>query len=940
MPDTSIATPGAVLGEPAPDRSAAGGRQPDPAPGGSPARDPRGATPALAQWFAAKAAHPDALVFFRLGDFFEMFFEDAVTAGAVLDLAVSQRGEHNGQPVPMAGVPAHAHESYLARLLRRGFRVAVCDQMETPEEAKARKAPTIRREVVRVVSPGTVTEEALLEGGRPSWLLALAEAEDTLGAAWIDVSTGSVCTEALPPAEAAALLSRLEPAEVLAPPALIGSGALAVMADRLREATPPRDAARRAAEAWGVNSLDGFGSFAAAEVAALATALDYARAANGGTLPRLSPPESCGQSHALRMDAATRRSLEILRSERGEVGNCLFAAVDRTLTGAGGRELASRLATPRAEAGPIAARHDAVSFLLDQPRTRAALRTALRGAPDMLRALARLSVGRFNPRDLAALRDGLERAEAMREALRDPAPPPLLAGAARALLPDASPRAELARALAAELPARLEDGGVIGAGFDGQLDALRRLRDGAREAILELQRELAQAWGVASLKVRHHQQFGHLAEVPASAGEALLRAKAAEGPLAPIHRQTMASAHRFTCAALAELDRKLSSAREEAARREARVVAHLRNLCLEAAPAIAGSAEAVAELDVQAAAAELAAGGGWCRPEIEEGTGFRVRGGRHPVVDAALRRARGPAFVPNDCDLSAGRRLCLLTGPNMAGKSTFLRQNALLVVLAQAGLFVPAESARFGLVDRLFSRVGAADDIAGGRSTFMVEMSETAVILNQAGPRSLVILDEVGRGTATWDGLAIAWAVLEALHDRLRCRAVFATHFHELTALAGKLPELAPAAMQVREHRGKVVFLHTVAPGASERSWGLHVARLAGVPRGVLLRAEAVLAALEERARGLDPLAEELPLLAASRGGGGPETAEPAIAESDDNLSETFRSDSALREAVAAIDPDALTPREALEALYRLKSLAEAQSPAVLREREALSSPQ
>ena len=904
-------------------------------------RDGTGATPAMAQWFAAKNAHPDALVFFRLGDFFELFFDDALLAAEVLDLAVSHRGEHAGRPVPMAGVPVHAHEAYLARLLRRGWRIAVCDQVETPEDAKARKASTLRREVVRVVSPGTVTDEALLEGGRPSWLLALAEADDRLGAAWLDVSTGSVCTEALEPAEAAALIARLEPVEILAPPGLLASGALANLAERLREASAPRDAARRAADAWGVASLDGFGDFSAVEVSALATALDYARAAGGGTLPRLGPPEPCGEASALRMDATTRRSLEILRSERGGAEDCLFAAVNRTLTGAGGRELASRLAAPQCEAGPIAARHDAVSFLLDAGRLRASLRQCLRGAPDMARALARLSVSRFGPRDLAALRDGLGRAEAMRDALRGTdGVPALLGTAVTALVPRDSPRPELARALAAELPTRLEDGGTVGEGYDGQLDALRRLRDGAREAILEMQRELARAWGVASLKIRAHQQFGHLAEVPAAAGEKLLRERNGDGPLTPIHRQTMANAHRFTCAALAELDRKLSAAREEAARREARVVAHLRGLCLDAADGIAGTARALAELDVQAASAELAASGDWCRPAIEEGAGFAVRGGRHPVVDAALRRGRGPAFVPNDCDLSAGRRLCLLTGPNMAGKSTFLRQNAILAVLAQAGLFVPAEAARFGLVDRLYSRVGAADDIAGGRSTFMVEMSETAVILNQAGPRSLVILDEVGRGTATWDGLAIAWAVLEALHDRLRCRAIFATHFHELTALAGKLPNLAPAAMQVREHRGRVVFLHTVAPGTSERSWGLHVARLAGVPRTVLARAEGVLAALEERARGLDPMPGELPLLAAREA----LTAEPSVLLSTSSevqvpapVVDPPPPDPALA-ALRALDPDALTPREALDALYRLKSLAGNAGAAVAAVQQGLSS--
>ncbi|MBY0336802.1 MAG: DNA mismatch repair protein MutS, partial [Acetobacteraceae bacterium] len=467
--------------------------------------------------------------------------------------------------------------------------------------------------------------------------------------------------------------------------------------------------------------------------------------------------------------------------------------------------------------------------------------------------------------------------------------------------------AELERALAPEPPARLDDPGVIAAGYDGQLDALRRLRDDARGAIAALQMELAQAWGVAALKIRHHQQFGYLAELPAAAAEAL-RSKPparATGDFAPIHRQTMANAVRFTCAALAALDRRLAEAAEQAAKREAAIIRHLRGRILEQADAVAEAARAMAELDVHAAAAELAASGAWCRPEVTERPDFRVVSGRHPVVEAALRRARGPAFVPNDCDLSPGRRLCLLTGPNMAGKSTFLRQNALFVILAQAGLFVPAESAVIGVADRLFSRVGAQDDLAGGRSTFMVEMTETAAILNQAGPRSFVVLDEVGRGTSTWDGLAIAWAVLEALHDRIRCRTLFATHFQELTQLEGRLPELRCAAMQVREWKGDVVFLHSVAPGIAARSWGVHVARLAGVPRPITARAAAVLAALEARGAGQAALPDELPLFAGPVPAPSPIAVHPAL------------------EALRDLDLDSLSPRDAQEFLYRLKAIAE-----------------
>ncbi len=523
----------------------------------------------------------------------------------------------------------------------------------------------------------------------------------------------------------------------------------------------------------------------------------------------------------------------------------------------------------------------------------------------MARALARLSLDRQTPRDFGALRDGLARAHALAATLRDA--PGLLGEAAEKLRAAPDFAHELARALADELPARAGDPGSVRAGYDGQLDARRALRDDARGGIAAMQLELAQAWGVASLKVRHHQQFGFLAELPAAAAE-VLRARppaTAQGALAPIHRQSMASAQRFTCAALAELDRKLSEAGEQAARREALVLRHLRKLALDAADPIAAAARAMAECDVHAAAAELAAGGGWCRPTLAETPEFRLREARHPAVEAALRASRRGAFVPNDCDLSPGRRLCLLTGPNMAGKSTYLRQAALALVLAQAGLFVPAAEAVIGVADRLFSRVGAQDDLAGGRSTFMVEMTETAAILNQAGPRSFVVLDEVGRGTATWDGLAIAWAVLEALHDRVRCRTLFATHFHELTQLEGRLPELRLAAMQVREWRGEVVFQHHVAPGAAGKSWGVQVARLAGVPKPVLARAAQVLAELEARSAG-PAMAGEMPLFAATPAVQPPAN-HPALAE------------------LRALDADALSPRDAMEVLYRLKTLAEGQ---------------
>jgi len=845
-----------------------------------------GATPAMAQWFAAKSAAGAALVFFRMGDFYELFHEDAEAASEALGIALTHRGEHQGQPIPMCGVPVHSHEAYLARLIRRGFRVAICEQTETPEQAKARKATTLNREIVRTVTPGTATEEALLDAARPAWLLAPVEG----GAAWLDVTTGLFHTQAS--AEPAALIARLSPAEILAEEALGIEGAT--------PSSAPRDSAVRLAAALGVGSLEGFGQFSPPEVAAACMAVEYVRAVNNGALPRLSPPVAEGARGVLLLDAATRRSLDILEAPRGA---SLLAAVDRTLTGAGARELAARLASPLDDLPAIRARHETVAALVEDKPRRGKLRAALKGAPDMARALARISLERFFPRDLGAIREGLQRAGLLADALTG-AESALLAGAVAPLEASPNTAAELTRALAAELPARLDDGGVVAPGYDGELDALRRLRDDARGAIAAMQMDLAQAWGVAALKIRHHQQLGYLAEVPSAAGEKLLREAPARavGELSPIHRQSMANAHRFTCAALAALDRRLAEAGEHAAKRERLIIAHLRRVILADAEPIAATAREMAALDVLSASAELATEGAWCRPALTERPDFAIEAGRHPVVEAALRRARGPQFVPNDCDLSPGRRLCLLTGPNMAGKSTWLRQNALMVILAQAGMFLPAASARIGLVDRLFSRVGAADDLAGGRSTFMVEMTETAAILNQAGPRSLVVLDEVGRGTATWDGLAIATAVLEALHDRIRCRTLFATHFHELTALSEKLPEMRLAAMQVREWRGEVVFQHSVAPGAAEKSWGVHVAKLAGVPAPVLKRAASVLASLEARAAaGADPLAAEMPLFAKA-----PTAPQHPVLQ-----------------ALAALNLDTLSPREAQDALYNLKTLAE-----------------
>jgi len=852
-----------------------------------------GATPAMAQWFAVKQAHPDALVFFRMGDFYELFFADAEAAAAALDIALTHRGEHRGEPVPMCGVPQHAAEAYLARLIRRGFRVAVAEQMEDPK-TRTGKAP-LRREVVRLITPGTITEDALLEAGRANLLLALAQDQEGLGAAWLDVSTGLFETAALAQAELPSLLGRLEPAEILAPATLkLGEW------DRSRapEAAPPPPlvARRRLADAFGAASLDAFGSFTDAEAVAAAVAIEYVRATQAGTLPRLAHPMPQGRAGFLAMDAATRASLEIHRARDGGTLHTLIGTVQQTITAAGARTLAGWLAAPLTDTAAIAARQDTWSWLLGEPHAAERLRAALRTAPDIARALARLSVDRGGPRDLAALRDGLAAARAAEVALGGTPPPPVLQAARAALLVDPELEERLAAALADPPPHRLEDGNAIRPGFDAELDAERALRDDSRRVLAALQLDYAQRYGVASLKIRHHAQLGYVIEAPAAAVERLR-----DFPELTL-RQGMANGARFTTAELAELDRRIAEAGERAAARERAVFAHLVQTSLRHADALAACAEALALLDAAQSAARLAGSGTWCRPLVSDGAEFLVKAGRHPVVETAL--AGQAAFVPNHCDLSPEQRVLLLTGPNMAGKSTFLRQNALIVVLAQAGLPVPAESASIGVVDRLFSRVGGADDLARGRSTFMVEMIETAAILHQAGPRSLVVVDEIGRGTATLDGLAIAWAVLEALHSAIRCRTIFATHFHELAELADRLPQLKPHTMRVKEWKGSVVFLHEVAPGAAGRSWGVHVAELAGVPAPVVRRAAALLASLEKHGGPLGAPLAALPLFAAAPAEPpGPGEADPLAA------------------ALAALDPDRMTPREALDALYSLKAL-------------------
>ncbi|HYU12952.1 MAG TPA: DNA mismatch repair protein MutS, partial [Stellaceae bacterium] len=746
-------------------------------------------SPVMLQYHEIKRAHPGCLLFFRMGDFYELFFEDAIAAAPALDIALTKRGRHDGADIPMCGVPVHTAEAYLARLIRAGFKVAICDQIEDPAEARRRgnKGP-VKRAVVRVVTAGTLTEEGLLEPRRHNYLAGIAEAGGELGLAWLDLSTGSFALMPTGDNALAGDLARIMPGEIVIPERLLARPALFELFAEWKAALTPlanprfdSEAAKRRLESfYGVRALDGFGSFGRAEIAAAGALVDYVAltqqtGARPGGAPYLAPLQRVMPGSVMQIDAATRRNLELTASLSGARRGSLLATIDRTLTGAGGRLLAEHLAAPLTLPEAIAARSDAVQFFVDRPEVRAALRQRLRHCPDIERGLTRLSLGRGGPRDLAALRDGLGETAALRAALAAPGLVPLperLAAAGQGLGEHGVLVERLGRALAADLPLFARDGGFIAAGYAIELDQCRELRDDSRRAIAQLQAGYAEASGVGSLRIRHNNVIGYYIEVSA--------ANAGKLGADFIHRQTMAGAMRFTTGELAELESKIASAAERALALELRLFEDLVGEVMARRQEIAAAASALATLDLAAGHAECAVEGGWVRPEVETGTAFEIRGGRHPTVEAAL--AGSGAFVANDCVLGEDR-IWLVTGPNMAGKSTFLRQNALIAILAQIGAFVPARSARIGIVDRLFSRVGAADDLARGRSTFMVEMVETAAILNQATARSLVILDEIGRGTATFDGLSIAWSVAEYLHDKVKARTLFATHYHELTEL-------------------------------------------------------------------------------------------------------------------------------------------------------------
>ncbi len=890
------------------------------------------ATPMMEQYIEIKAANPGSLLFYRMGDFYELFFHDAEIASRALGITLTKRGKHLGEDIPMCGVPVHAAEEYLQRLIALGHRVAVCEQTEDPAQAKKRGSKAVvRRDVVRLVTPGTITEEKLLEPSAASYLAALgrarhSEEQEDWALAWIDISTGEfrVCETAA--ARLGADLARISAREIIYPETIGEEAAVMQVLVESGVALAPQpvqlfdsqSAGKRIEEVFNVKSIDGFGEFTRAERSACGAALAYVERTQIGEKPALSPPLRESASGTMFIDAATRTNLELARTLSGEKKGSLLSAIDRTLTGGGARLLFERMMNPLVDPRRITRRLDAVEFMRTQQGLAEELSAILKAYPDLPRALSRLALNRGGPRDLEAVRSGLAAAQGLAGAMatQQGQLPEELAAVSKTL--SAQPE-ELKNLLDSmlddELPLLKRDGGFIRPGANGEIDELRKLRDDSRRVIAELQLRYSEDTGVKSLKIRHNNVLGYYIEVTAQNAPAL-QAPSRQGEF--IHRQTMANAMRFTTTELAGLETRIANAAGRILELELHLFEEMAAATVAEAATLQQVARAVSRLDVAVALARLSLEDDYCRPVTDTSTVFEVEGGRHPVVEQVLKKQSGQAFIANDCNITADAepvqgeetqagKIWLLTGPNMGGKSTFLRQNALIAILAQMGSYVPAKSARLGIVDRLFSRVGAADDLARGRSTFMVEMVETAAILNQAGPRSLVILDEIGRGTATFDGLSIAWAAIEHLHEINRCRTLFATHFHELTALSAKLPRLENVTLKVKEWQGDVVFLHEVVRGTADRSYGIQVARLAGLPQAVVERARDVLHQLEDSSSGqsVSALVDELPLFSVKA-----KQAERAVQQDDQ-----------IRNLLADTVPDDMTPREAMERLYALKAL-------------------
>jgi DNA mismatch repair protein MutS len=866
--------------------------------------DPSAHTPMMRQYLAAKAQHPDKLLFYRMGDFYELFYEDAQRAARLLDITLTARGQSAGAPIPMAGVPFHAVESYLARLMKLGESVAICEQIGDPATSKG----PVERKVLRVVTPGTVTDATLLDSKRDSLLVAANPGRHRTGLAWLNLASGQFTLAEVPAAEFASALARLDAAELLVPDGAAAPGiepgtlpVRALAAWRFDAAAAGRALAKQLGTldlaAFGVEDLD-------LAVGAAGALLEYAAATQGAALSHVRAIGVERASEYLQLDAATRRNLEITATLRGDPAPTLLSLLDQCASAAGSRLLRHWLTHPLRAQGAAAARHASIAAWLALPSARRELRRELAHTVDIERIAGRVALLSARPRDLAGLRDTLARLPALRTTIAALATTaeeaPLLAAHAADLEVDAQWAALLARAIAPEPAAQLREGGVLATGFDAELDELRSIDAHCGEFLVGLEARERQRSGIANLKVEYNKVHGFYIEVS--------HANAARVPDDYRRRQTLKNAERYITPELKAFEDKALSAQERALAREKLL---FERLLADLAPAIAAlqkAAAALAALDVLATLAERADALALVRPTFAATPGLAIRGGRHPVVEQQVEE-----FIANDLALRPDRRLLIVTGPNMGGKSTYMRQAAVVALLAMCGCYVPAEAAEIGPLDAIHTRIGAADDLAGGRSTFMVEMTEAAAILHRATPQSLVLIDEIGRGTSTFDGLSLAWAIAHQLAEKNRCLALFATHYFELTALPAETEGCANIHFDALLHgSGKddgIVFLHAVAEGPANESYGLQVAKLAGVPAEVVRRARSYLARIEKFNAGGGPQGD-LFAAGAAREGAAAEAPPPQSGDA-----------AVLAAKLDALDPDALSPREALAALYELKGL-------------------
>ncbi|QOL19552.1 DNA mismatch repair protein MutS [Candidatus Bodocaedibacter vickermanii] len=852
----------------------------------------------MAQYFAIKEQHKNALLFYRLGDFYELFYEDAITASKALDITLTKRGQNQGEAIPMCGIPFHAYENYLSRLIRQGYSVAICEQMETPEEAKKRGGKSVvQRDVVRVVTPGTLTEDTLLNAGLPNYLCAINTSDDQVICGFVDISTGVFLLETSDPLTLDTVLEKYSPSEVLISESARSSVERASYIVTHRKKVTWQPASRfdsytghkRLCQMYQVSTLESFGHFSDDEISVAGALVDYVSLTQKQHMPRLSPPKKIRSDGFLFIDAQTRRSLELTMTLKGEYKGSILSFLDHTTNNLGKRMLYEQVSHPLSNVQKINERLDGVAFYAHHTDVRRSLRDLLKQVPDIERCLSRLSVGRGSPRDLDAIRNVLGLIPEIKTLhLRHEDLPIILTRSLHLLKNLDELKDELDKAIVESgLPVLTRDGGFIRLGYSPQLDEYIQLRDHGKELLEQMQARYVQETGISTLKIKYNQVIGYYIEITQTHKDKV--------PDWFILRQTLVNGQRYVTHELAELQEKILSASAKALEREQQLFEELVQKVLVDADTLSLMAKALAWLDVAASHAELSKHFKLVRPVVDDSKAFQIDSGRHPIVEEALIFEH-QTFVPNSCDLSKGQSLWLMTGPNMAGKSTFLRQNALMIVMSHIGCFVPAATAHIGVVDRLFSRIGASDDLASGKSTFMVEMIETAAILNQATESSFVILDEIGRGTATYDGMSIAHATVEHLHNTNQCRTLFATHYHELTHLEKELANTACYTMAVQEWNNTILFKHQVIRGCADRSYGIHVAEIAGFPRDALHRAESILEHLEAKAQSTE-------------------------GQTIVSVPKPVKRISELDKFVMGLNPDQLSPKDALDVVYKLKQL-------------------